>query len=45
MTVSLTAAAVSLVAGLPVLALGEIIRERSERATRVQSTESTRKVD
>lgn len=44
MTVSLTAAAVALAVGLPIFALGEIIRDRSESAMRIQNTESARKV-
>lgn len=43
MITSLTATAVALAIGLPVLTLGELIRERQERPSRPQNTSPTRK--
>lgn len=43
MIVSLTAVFAALAIGLPILALGERIRERRESATRSRGTTSTRK--
>lgn len=40
MITSLTAAAVALAIGLPIVALGESLREREERRTDGQSTSS-----
>jgi len=43
MTVSLTAAAVALAAGLPIFALGEALRDRAGSAMKIQNTASARK--
>nr|DAX46934.1 MAG TPA: hypothetical protein [Caudoviricetes sp.] len=43
MITSLTATAAALAVGLPILALGELLREREERSSRPQNTSPTRK--
>lgn len=43
MITSLTATAAALAVGLPILALGELLRERRERPSRPQNTSPTRK--
>ena len=43
MITSLTATAAALAVGLPIFALGELIREREERLSRPQNTSPTRK--
>lgn len=45
MIASLTATAAALAVGLPILALGERIRERRERCLTSQNTPPTRKVE
>lgn len=43
MIASLTATAVALAVGLPIVALGETLRDRAESAMKIPNTASTRK--
>lgn len=43
MITSLTATAVALAVGLPIVALGETLRDRAESAMKIPNTASTRK--